>query len=224
MRSALVLLCVPALAAAQPSSSTTPAQALAKIEATYAKATEISGSFTQIQLNATFGLTTLAEGTFEIARPDKLRFDYFNKKKKLDKIFLFDGTTLWWEQTLNRTVTKTTASTSEIPAALAFLANPGQLAKDFTVGPPANKSHLVPGSIVLELTPKQPSAAYTAIQLVVEPATWTVPRSIVYAPSGDTMTYELRDVNLAAKLAPARFAYTPPKGFQVKAPKPAKRR
>lgn len=214
---ALLALCIPALAAAQPAPkpAPTPAQALAKIEATYAKATAIRGEFTQIALNATFGTTTLSGGTFELAKPDKIRFDYVSKKKKLDKIFLFDGTTLWYEQPLNRRVTKTTASASDIPAAIAFLTNPGQLAKDFTIAAPANKNHLVPGAVVLELTPKQPSASYAMIQLVVDPATWTVPRSIVYVPSGDTTTYELSNLDLAAKLAPDRFTYTPPKGYAV---------
>ncbi len=214
MKRAVLALLVPTLAAAQPAAPT-PAQSLAKVEATYAKATEIAGSFTQIQLNATFGTTTLSGGTFEVAKPDKLRFDYVNKKQKPDKSFVFDGTTLWIEVPMNRRVTKTAASTSALPAAIGFLANPGQLAKDFTIAAPANKNHLVPGNIVLELTPKQPSAVYKAIQLVIDPATWTVPRSIVYAPSGDSMTYELVGVNLAAKLPANRFAYVAPKGYQV---------
>ena len=149
------------------------------------------------------------------SKPDKVRFDYVNKKQKPDKSFVFDGTTLWYEETLNRKVTKTAASTSALPSAVAFLTNPGQLANDFTVAAPANKHHLVPGAIVLELTPKQPSATYAMIQLVVDPTTWTVPRSIVYAPGGDSTTYELRSVNLAAKLPADRFVYVVTKGYQV---------
>ncbi len=216
---ALLLLCIPALAAAQPAPPTapgpTPAQALAKIEATYAKATAITGDFSQSVLNATFGTTTPSGGTFALAKPDKLRFDYVNKKKKPDKTFLFDGTTFWYVDLLNRRATKSTASASAIPAALAFLTNPAQLAKDFTIAAPANQSQLVAGSVVLELTPKQPSASYAKIQLVVDPATWTVPRSIVYAPSGDTTTYALSNLDLAAKVAPDRFTFTPPKSYAV---------
>ncbi len=188
---ATLALGVPGLAIAQPArTNLTPAQTLAKVEATYAAAKEIAGEFTQIQLNATFGTTELSRGTFEIARPDKIRFDYFNKKNKPSKSFVFDGTTLWYEEPLNRRVTKTAASTSALPSAIAFLATPGQTAKEFTIAPPANKNHLVPGSIV-------------------------------YAPSGDAMTYELTKVNLVAKLAPERFAYVVPKGYELKtAPQP----
>jgi outer membrane lipoprotein-sorting protein len=213
---ALLALLVPSLAAAQPAAmNLTPAQALAKVEATYVKATELKGEFTQIVVNATFGTTTPSGGTFEIAKPDKVRFDYVNKKQKPDKSFVFDGTTLWIEEPLNKKVTKTAASTSALPSAVAFLTNPGQLASEFTIAAPANKNHLVPGSIVLELTPKQASATYAMIQLVIDPSTWTVPRSIVYVPGGDSTTYELRKVDLAAKLAPDRFAYVVPKGYQV---------
>ena len=223
MKLALLALLVPSFAAAQHSGlNLTPAQSLAKVEATYVKATQMKGEFTQIVLNATFGTTELSGGTFEVAKPDKLRFDYVNKKTKPDKSFVFDGTSLWYEETLNRKVRKTAASTSALPSAIAFLTNPGQLATDFTIAAPANKNHLVPGAIVLELTPKQASATYAMIQLVVDPSTWTVPRSIVYAPSGDSTTYELRNVDLAAKLPADRFAYVPPKGFDVvtvKAPK-----
>ena len=224
MKLALLALLVPTLAAAQPAAmNLTPAQALAKVEATYAKATEIKGSFTQIQLNSTFGTTTLSSGTFEVAKPDKLRFDYVNKKQKPANSFVFDGTTLWFEEPLNRKVTKTAASTSALPSAVAFLTSPGQIAKEFTIAAPANKAQLVPGAIVLELTPMQPSAAYTMIQIVVDPTTWTVPRSIVYTPSGDSMTYELVNVDLAAKLPAGRFAYVAPKGWQVvTVPAPAK--
>ncbi|MEO7092379.1 MAG: outer membrane lipoprotein carrier protein LolA [Polyangiales bacterium] len=210
----LALLLVPSIAAAQVAAPA-PAATLAKVEATYAKATAMAGEFTQITLNTTFGTTEMSHGTFEVAKPDKLRFDYVNKKQKPDKSFVFDGTTLWLEQPMNRRVTKTAASTSTLPSAIGFLASPGQLAKDFTIGAPANKSHLVAGKVVLELTPKQPSAAYKMIQLVVDPTTWTVPRSIVYAPSGDSVTYELVRVNLDAKLAADRFAYVVPKGYEL---------
>jgi outer membrane lipoprotein-sorting protein len=213
---ALLALLVPGIAVAQPAAmKLTPAQSLAKVEATYAKATEISGEFTQIALNATFGTTTMSHGTFEVAKPDKLRFDYVNKKQTLERSFVFDGSTLWMEEPKNKKVTKTAASTHALPSAIAFLASPGQLAKDFAVAAPVNSAHLVPGAIVLELTPKQPSAAYSMIQLVIDPSKWTVPRSIVYAPSGDSTTYELVKVNLAAKLPADRFAYVPPKGYQV---------
>lgn len=222
---ALLLLCVPALAAAQPAKpvppAPTPAQALAKVEATYAKATTITGTFTQTALNTTFGTTRVSGGTFAIAKPDKLRFEYVSKKKKLDKIFLFDGATLWYEEPLNRTVTKASASASDMPAALAFLVNPGQLARSFAIAAPADPGHLVPGSVVLELTPKQTSVSVAKIELVADPATWTVARSIVYAPSGDKTTYDLSAVDLAAKLPADRFAYAPPKGYRVRVEQPA---
>lgn len=206
---AIVVVSATALkpAVAQPSASKlTPAQALSKVEDTYAKATAVSGAFAQTVVNQAYGTTTTSSGTFEVSRPDKLRFDYL-KGKKLDRAFIFDGKTLWIDTPKNLEVMKQAATGSSLPAALAFLGAKGALAKDFTIAAPASPNNLVPGAIVLELTPKQPSASYASVRLVLDPTTWTVTRSIVTAPSGDTQTFELTKVDLAAKLDAKRFTF-----------------
>jgi outer membrane lipoprotein-sorting protein len=204
---ALLALLAPAIAMATPAVlKLTPAQTLAKVEATYRDAKQISGAFAQTETNKTFGTVKTSAGTFAIVRPDKLRLDYV-RSDKLDRAFIFDGKTLWIDEPRNSEVKMTPATSSDLPTTLAFLTGTGTLAKAFTVAAPKDANDLVPGAIVLELVPKQPSASYTRLQLVVDPTSWTVTRSLVTAASGNTTSFQLTKIDLAAKLDAKRFTW-----------------
>ena len=211
---AFAVVLAPGLAAAQPAAKlkiVTPTEVLAKVDATYAGAKQLSAKFTQTVVNTTFGKTTVNTGTVAVARPGKMRWDYDSKnKKKTDgKAFVFDGTTLWALEPENLKVMKYTVVAGTMPAAIAFLTGGGGLTKEFTASTPADKNQLVPGASVVELTPKQPSAQYKQLLLVIDPTTWTVTRSIVVDPSGHTNTFEFADVNLKAKHAATMFTFDP---------------
>lgn len=208
---ALITLAIPAVAAAQPAGPPirlSPADALAKVEATYVSAKQVQGAFVQTVHNQTFGKNSVSRGTFYVTRPDKLRWDY-GTPSKLVRSFIFDGKTLWVVEPAKREVITYQTQTSTMPAAISFLTGAGSLAKEFTVRAPSDKGALVPGAVVLELVPNQPSAQYKQLRLVVDPQTWTVSRSIVTAPGGDVETFELSSVDLTAKLAPKVFEFSP---------------
>jgi outer membrane lipoprotein-sorting protein len=210
MRALIVLVALPAIAAAQPKPQLTPAQALAKIEATYKKQTDLTASFTQTVTYAINDKTTKSTGTLFLAKPDKARFDYV-KKAKSDKTILFDGSTLWLVEPANLKITKQDARGSALPALFRFFTGTGSLTTEFALGTPAPKQ-LVPGAIVLELLPKQPSAQYKELYLVVDPTTWTVTRATVINSSGDVNTFELANVE-TGRIKPEVFALDPKKSY-----------
>lgn len=96
-----------------------------------------------------------------------------------------------------------------MPAAITFLTGGGSLSKEFTASAPTDKGQLVPGASVVVLTPKQPSAHYAQLVLVVDPTTWTVTRSIVTEPSGASNTFDFTAVNLKAKQNASVFVFSP---------------
>lgn len=209
---------------AQPA-TVTPAQAAAKVEATYKDAASVTASFTKTQVNATFGMTTITSGTVAFQRPGKMAWDFYksgdrrtrssaegaakvvDKKKQRDNEFLFDGKDGWMIRHKNKEAVQQSMSATDLPAVIAFLAGSGSLTKDFAIAAPKDKNQLVPGAVVIELTPKAPSASFTSVLLVIDPTSWTVTRSIVFVPSGDQTTYAFANVDTKAKLDAKRFTF-----------------
>lgn len=215
---ALAVILAPGLAAAQPAPAKLSAtEVLAKVDATYAGAKQLSATFTQTVVNTTFGTTTVSTGKLNVARPDKMRWDYMTKKNALDKAFIFDGTTLWVVEPANKKVLQHTVVSDTLPAAISFLTGGGTLTKEFVASGPKDKGQLVPGASVIELTPRRPSAQYKKLLLVIDPTSWTVAQSIVTDTSGHTNTFDFTAVNLNARHNPSIFQFSPQRfpTFQV---------
>jgi outer membrane lipoprotein-sorting protein len=220
---AFVALCLMVgVADAQP--AVTPAQALAKVEATYQKPVQLTATFEQQVTNAISGRAAPSTGTLWVAKPAKsggspsLRFDYVGKKRPVDKQFLFDGTTLAYIDHGNYEVTSQPATGSQLPALVAFFTGAGSLSSQFTVAAPTTKNQLVPGAVVLELTPKQPNAAYSQLFLVIDPKSWTVTRTTVIDSSGNTNTFTFSRLD-TTKVVPASWFKPDPKttaGYRTK--------
>ena len=219
---ALIALLVPAIAHAQPAKpAPTAAQVLANVEATYKQATQLTATFAQSVTNPTWGgKPSKSTGTLSAARPDKLRWDYLKTGGKPGKFIVFDGKTLWIVEASKTVITKIPAQATNAPASLAFFVGAGTLAKTFNVA-------FAKGSTTtLQLTPKQPSAQYAQLELVVDPATWQVTKTTVTNSSGETNAIELSQVNLKASIAPSQFRFDPASypDFKVEVvtpPKPA---
>jgi outer membrane lipoprotein-sorting protein len=223
MRALLALAITTTVAHAQPS-KLTPANALAKVEATYKKPASLTAAFDQTNTYDATGITNTAKGTITVSKPDKMRFDYVDKKNKPHREMIFDGKTLWIVEHKNLQVIKHTANTSQMPGAIAFFLGAGSLSKDFNVSAPNTTKHVVPGAVMLMLTPKQPNASYKEIHLAIDPSTWTVKRTTLINSSNDTTTYEFKQVNTTAKVDPAKFVFDPKSQptYKVVTPPPSK--
>ncbi|HEY4180121.1 MAG TPA: outer membrane lipoprotein carrier protein LolA [Kofleriaceae bacterium] len=207
-RAILASLLLTGTAIAQPS-TVTPQQAVDKVEATYATAKGVTAKLDQTVVNTTMGQTTTSKATL-VEDHGKFAADYTNKKDKLDKSFLFDGKDLWYVEHLGLKATQGPVSGNALPAVLTLLAGQkGAVAKEFTIAAPKNPSSLVPGGVVVELTPKTSSATYKVVDVVIDPSKWTVTRTIVTDPQGNTTTYDLSNVDLNAKIDAKKFTFDP---------------
>jgi outer membrane lipoprotein-sorting protein len=201
---ALIALLAPAIAHAQPAKpAPTAAQVLANVEATYKQATQLTATFAQSVTNPVYGTTSKSAGSISAARPDKMRWDYLKAGGKPGKFIVFDGKTLWIVEPSKTEITKIPAQATNTPASLAFFIGAGTLAKTFNVA-------FAKGSTTtLTLTPKQPSAQYAQLELVIDPATWQVTKTTVTDSSGGTNAIELSKVDLKASIAPSQFTFNP---------------
>jgi outer membrane lipoprotein carrier protein len=204
---AATLVEAPAAVAAIPASADAT---VAKIQAFYAGLDHVTATFHQPVVNATFGTTTVNEGTVAIKRPGKLRWDYLSKKKTLKKAFITDGASLYLVEPASRRVTEQHLAGQVLPAAVAFLAGKGDLLAEFTAAFDTSGTYGdAKTQLVLKLVPKQPSAQYQALYLVADRADFHVAQSIVIDASGNQNQFEFGALDAKAELDDARFRVDP---------------
>lgn len=194
MKSLAALVVLAHTAAAQPA-------ALGKLQNYYAQQTQLTTDFTQTVKHASFGTTQTSSGRMWAAKPSSFRADYYQRgTTKVDKSFIYNGTTLWVINHQNKQVLQSPAQASAIPGALSFITGGASLTTQFNVAldPSGN----------LELTPKQPSAQYAKIVFVVA-ASGEVIESTVYDPNGDTNDFVFKNASTTAPVKASWFQFSP---------------
>lgn len=179
----------PAPAAAEPS--------LATVQASYAKLEHVKAAFTQTTVNATYGVTKARHGKLYLARPDKMRWDYSDKKQ--DHSFIYDGTVLWFVDPAGKKVIKYKTDQQMMPVAFAFLRG-GDLSKEFDVAASGD---------TLVLAPKSTNAAVKTLTLVIDAKTNRVVKSIVRNHQDDTNEFVLANLDEATAPDAKIFEFSP---------------
>ena len=147
----------------------------AQVQSYYKAVQHVSGTFTELVTNQTFGTKQPSAGKVYAEKPDHARFDYLDNGS-LKRAVITDGKDVWIVDPANQKVMTGPVGNSPAPAAIAFLTN-GNLAADFTV--------TLTGKSTLELVPKAKSAMAKLV-LVVDPSDGHVTESIVTSSQGDT--------------------------------------
>ncbi len=145
-----------------------------------------------------------------------MRWDY---TKPETKYFISDGTTLWAYEPANKQAFKEDLKGQLLPVAITFLYGQGDLAKDFNASLDPGK-YGAKGDLVLKLVPKQPSAQYKQLWLVVDPADYHVKESVILEASDNLNHFRFTNIkqNEAAKFSDKHFLFKPPKGVKVIVP------
>jgi len=167
--SSIPLLAAPTAVAA--ASSLTAADAVDKVQTFYAGIKQVTASFRQAVTNDTFGSTKTSDGTVWIMKPGKMRWDYLEKRKdkvEVKKSFISNGKYLYVVEHDNKQVMKK-----------------GDLKAEFTSELDKSGKYGGKDEIVVKLTPKQPSAQYKNLILVVSPADYHVAQSIIIDSSNN---------------------------------------
>ncbi len=225
-----ILLTVSQPAAVQPAvpKATTPAVAKApaplkadevvkKVQKYYNDIKKLQADFRQEYENVTFGKKSTSDGKLYLSKPCKMRWDYVKPEKKF---FISDGTTLWIYEEVNKQAYKKDLKNEVLPAAVSFLCGEGSLAEEFDAA-------LDPGKyggkddLVLKLTPKQPSAQYKNLWLVVDAADYHVKQSVILEASNNINQFTFANIKLNDKAGGKKgvgdwtFKFTPPEGVKV---------
>ena len=194
----------------------TAAEVLADVQKHYDKVATLSTTFTQVATQSAFGTAKMSTGKLYLAKPDKMRWDYdkpvkpgtkVKGKPKLDKNFIYDGTTLWIVDHGNQQVVESAPRSSALPVAIAFLSGTASLGA-INVALDTSSTHGAAGATVLQLTPRQPDALWQSLFLVVDPKDGRVIESIVVQSSGDSNDFTF-GAESTAKLDAKLFVFNP---------------
>ncbi len=190
-----------------------PADTLAKVQATYKNAGDVTAKFEQAYVDKVRGARKVESGEMWAKKDGKVRWSY---QKPVRKDFVFDGKQAYFYEPENSQVTVFDRfQDSPVASAMRFLWGQGDLVKSFT--PAACDAKCIAGgdAVSILLTPKEPIAAVERIQLDTDSASGRVRRSIVVDPLGNRTEYVFKDLDLAAKVADAKFAFSIPAGVSV---------
>jgi outer membrane lipoprotein carrier protein len=166
----------------------TASEAVDKVQEFYGRIKQVTASFRQAVTNDTFGSTKTSDGTVWIMKPGKMRWDYLEKKKdkvEVKKSFISNGSYLYVVEHDNKQVTKKNLSQDLMPVAVTFLYGKGDLKAEFTSELDTSNKYGGKDEIVLKLTPKQVSAQYKNLILVVSPTDFHVTQSIIIDSSNN---------------------------------------
>ena len=179
----------------------------------YLGAEKLKADFKQTYTNTVFGKESVSQGKVMVKKPGKMRWDYTRPEKKY---FISDGTTLWVYEEAAKQVFKQSLKDQILPVAVTFLYGQGDLKKDFTAALDPGK-YGGKGDLVLKLTPRQASAQYKTLWLVVDPADFHVEESVILEASGNVNHFLFYNIKLneQAKFADKHFNFTPPAGVKV---------
>ena len=199
--------------AAAPAPTLTADQVVGKVQKFYLDTQKLKADFKQTYTNTVFGKSSTSTGKVYVQKPGKMRWDY---EKPERKHFISDGTTLWVYEPTNRQAYKQDLKNTVLPVAVTFLYGQGDLAKDFTAKLDPGK-YGMKSDLVLKLTPKQPSAQYKHLWLVVDASDFHVKESIVLEASDNLNHFRFFNFksNQQAPFQERHFKFVPPAGTKV---------
>jgi len=174
--------------AATPTAAPTAASVVDHVQQFYAGIKQVTASFRQAVTNDTFGSTKTSDGTVWIMKPGKMRWDYLEKKKtavEVKKSFISNGTYLYVVEHDNKQIVKKNLEHDLMPVAVSFLYGKGDLKAEFNPELDKTGKYGEKGDLVLRLTPKQPSAQYKNLYLVVSPTDFHVSQSVIIDSSNN---------------------------------------
>ncbi len=184
---------VPLLAA--PGIPATAPEIVDRVQQFYAGIKQVTAQFRQSVTNNTFGSTKTSDGSVWIMKPGKMRWDYLEKKKdpgnagkevvEVKKSFISNGAYLYVVEHDNKQVVKKNLQQDLMPVAVSFLYGKGDLRAEFNAELDKTGKYGEKDDLVLRLTPKQPSAQYKNLYLVVSPRDFHVSQSVIVDSSSN---------------------------------------
>ncbi|HEX8109389.1 MAG TPA: outer membrane lipoprotein carrier protein LolA, partial [Kofleriaceae bacterium] len=173
---------------AAPGIPATAPEVVDRVQQFYAGIKQVTAQFRQSVTNNTFGSTKTSDGSVWIMKPGKMRWDYLEKRKdavEVKKSFISNGSSLYVVEHDNKQVVKKNLQQDLMPVAVSFLYGKGDLRAEFNAEIDKTGKYGEKDDIVLRLTPKQASAQYKNLYLVVSPRDFHVSQSVIVDSSSN---------------------------------------
>ena len=183
------------------------------VQKRYDAAKDFRARFNQTLTNAAFARKTSSSGEVLLKKPGRMRWNY---EKPETKMYLADGNTLWLFEPEDKQAFKQDLKSSQLPAALAFLAGQGKLTTEFdiTTGDPKGP-YGTARDYVLSLAPKTPQAQVKTILFVVDPKTFDVRESVITDQQGNVNDLLFSEIKTNTSIPDATFKWSPPAGVRL---------
>jgi outer membrane lipoprotein-sorting protein len=189
----------------------TAGELLASVQKFYAGVKQVTAKFRQEVTNAAFNDTKTSDGMVWIAKPGKMRWDYYGKKQhgkvSVKKSFISNGSYLYVVEHDNKQVFKKNLQNDLMPVAISFLYGKGDLAAEFDPAIDSSGTYGAKTDIVLKLTPKKQSAQYKLLYLVIDPTGYRVKESIIIDSSSNVNHFRFYEPDFEKALTDDRFQF-----------------
>ncbi len=204
---------------ASPESHTPPtgsaSEVLAKVQKFYDATNDLRAHFRQTYVHPVYGTTSVMTGTVKIKKPGKMVWDY---EKQSEPDFFADENTLWMVERETKQVVTTDVRKSDFSSAIKFLFGGQQLVRDFKVRHAPQElvtRYGMPGHHAVELKPKETSAHYKRLVLIVDAQSGRVDAFVVRNGDDSTNHFVLSDFAVNSALPEGDFTFRVPKGYTV---------
>ena len=187
-----------------------PGVVLDQVQKFYGGIKQVTSQFRQAVTNDMLGSTKTSDGTVWIMKPGKMRWDYLEKKKdkvEVTKSFISNGTNLYVVEHDNMQVVKKNLQQDMMPVAVSFLYGKGDLKSEFNPELDTSGKYGGKGELVLRLTPKQPSAQYKNLFLVVSPTDFHVTQSVIVDSSNNVNHFRFYSPDFAKEIKDTWFEF-----------------
>jgi outer membrane lipoprotein carrier protein len=183
-----------------------------KVQRRYDGASDFRARFTQTLTSAAMGRKTNSAGAVMFKKPGRMRWDYEKPERAM---YVSDGNTLWLYEPDDQQAFKQALSTSQLPAALAFLTGKGKLANEFDITLVDKSPYAAPGEYVLALSPKVAEPQVKSLLFIVDPKTFDVRESVITDGQGNLNDLTFADIRTNTHLPDSDFRWSPPSGVRV---------
>lgn len=185
------------------------AQVVGNVQKFYASVKQVTSKFRQSVTNVTFGDTKESDGMMWIAKPGKMRWDYYSKKREAGakKSFISNGTYLYVVEHDNKQVIQKNLQRDLMPVAVSFLYGKGNLSSDFNAKLDTSGKYGSSAEHVLALTPKKPSAQYQTLVLVVAKDNYRVTQSVIIDAAGNVNHFKYFEPDFEQAIAGSSFEF-----------------
>jgi outer membrane lipoprotein carrier protein len=199
---------------AAPAAPSTATEVVDRVQQFYAGIKQVTALFRQSVTNDVFGSTKTSDGKVWIMKPGKMRWDYVEKKKvgsdvevKVKKSFISNGSYLYVVEHDNKQVLKKSLERDLMPVAVSFLYGKGDLKAEFNAELDKTGKYGEKDDVVLRLTPKQPSAQYKNLYLVVSPKDFHVSQSVIVDSSNNVNHFRFFSPDFEAPIKDSSFEF-----------------